>query len=254
MTDLSIMTLNLRNSARLNEFKTRSKSISSMVSWHDPDLIGVQELMDYMIPELPSLTETYSFFGSARKSAAPVNERCCILFKKQRFRKIAGETIWLSDTPKEPGSKFLGSAFPRIATSILLEDLESGKTIRMCNTHLDHVLPSIRRKQAEVIQTYLRNHLDGDLTIVTGDFNCPDLSEPLQVLESDDTLHLHDTTPSDPKSTIRNFIQSSTSHYRPIDHILVSDTMTVNKTEILSGLYMGTYPSDHSPILVETTY
>ena len=58
MTELKVMTLNLHNSMRSSSFEKRSRSISAMTAFHDPDLIGVQELTDNMISKLPEMAET----------------------------------------------------------------------------------------------------------------------------------------------------------------------------------------------------
>ena len=249
MTELKVMTLNIHNSLRSASFDRRIRSISAMAAFHDPDLIGVQELTDDMINKLPEMSETYAFFGKRRGSSRQTDERCCILYRKTRFRFISGGTFWLSDTPEEAGSRYAGSMFPRIVTLAELEDLETGSHFTFANTHLDHLFPPVRTKQAEVLRNILKEKRTGDFLILTGDFNCSFPAEAVRLLTADEDLALKDTAPDDGRSTIRNFIQAGASHYRPIDHILISRNLTSVKSEIISGLYMGVYPSDHCPVL-----
>ena len=249
MTELNVMTLNIQNSLRSSAFDARVRSIDAMTAFHDPDLIGVQELTDDMIHKLPGMTDTYAFYGKRRESFRPADERCCVLYRKTRFRFISGKTLWLSDTPDVPGSKFAGSMFPRIVTLAELEDMKNGTRFLFANTHLDHLIPFVRTKQAEVLRRILNEHKAGAFTIVTGDFNCSFPEDSLHKLTEDPALSLQDTVPDDGRSTIRNFIQAGASHYRPIDHILVTKTVPVVRSEIISGMYMGVFPSDHCPIM-----
>ena len=160
MTELKVMTLNLHNSMRSSSFEKRSRSISAMTAFHDPDLIGVQELVDSMVNKLPELSETYRFYGKRRGSMEIANERCCILYRNDRFNFFSGKTLWLSDTPEVQGSRFPGSMFPRIVTLAELEDRQSGKHFTFANTHLDHLIPYVRTQQAEVLARILKENMN----------------------------------------------------------------------------------------------
>ena len=249
MTELNVMTLNMQNNLQFASFGKRSRSITAMTAINDPDLIGTQELTDSMIPCLSEMTDTYAFYGKRRGSYKSSDERCCILYRKSRFRFIRGNTVWLSDTPDVPGSKFPGSMFPRIMTFAVLEDNPTGMRFTFANTHLDHLLPSVRSHQADVLRKILAQEKEGDFLILTGDFNCSYPSKAIAEVANDPKLKLQNVTEHETRISIRNFIQASTSRYRPIDHILCSDHLTVKKTEIISDLFMGVFPSDHCPVL-----
>lgn len=249
MNDLKVMTLNVWNGGVSSTFDKRAASIQSMIQWHDPDLIGLQELTEPMLKDLSDLADTYTFYGKARGSHGRTDERCCVLFKKSRFTFLDGETFWLSPTPEKPGSSFYTSVFPRIATMAVLKDTVSGLEFTFANTHLDHLLPTVRVKQAEVLRSRLRQKQRGAFTVLTGDFNTSFPNAALILLTRDEQLNLTDTVPSDGVTTLRSFIQAGSSGFRPIDHILVSRTLEVLKSEIITGMYMGRYPSDHCPVL-----
>ena len=249
MSELKIMTLNVKNASITSSFAKRAVSIQELVRWHDPDIIGIQELIDPMIEYLPQLTETYTFFGKARGSSGNTNERTCLLFKKERFEFLKGDTFWLSPDPTVKGSRFVESLFPRIATYALLKDRLTDQTFTFANTHLDHILPSTRAKQAAVLRDKLIEVKDGDYLVLTGDFNSSYLSRAVHILVTSPKLDLKDTVPVDGVSTIRAFVQAGTSQFRPIDHILVTNDLEVLKSEIITGMYMGRYPSDHCPVL-----
>ena len=249
MNDLKVMTLNIWNGGMASSFQKRAASIQAMIHWHDPDIIGIQELTEPMLKDLSELAETYTFYGKARGSHGRSDERCCVLFRKSRFSFLDGETFWLSATPDKPGSSFANSMFPRIATIAFLQDNLSGMQFTFANTHLDHLLPTVRTKQIEVLCAQLKQKQRGSFTVLTGDFNCSFPSTAFRLLEKDAQLNLKDTVPTDGVTTLRSFIQAGSSRFRPIDHILVSQEMTVIKSEIITGMYMGRYPSDHNPVL-----
>ena len=130
-----------------------------------------------------------------------------------------------------------------------LTDLVSHQTLTFANTHLDHILPSTRLKQVDIIIRRLKEKVKDDILIITGDFNASALSMALHRLSEDPDLNIRDTVPTDGVTTIRNFLQASSSQFRPIDHIFVSRQIQVLKSEIITGMYMGRFPSDHCPVL-----
>ena len=250
MTSLRILSLNLHNTGSESEFITRCESITALAADADPDLIGIQELTDYMPQDLPYLTDRYAFYGKSRNSRLS-DERSCILYRKERFRRIDAKTLWLSDTPEEPGSKFTFSVFPRIVTIMVLEDLESGKVFTFANTHLDHLLPGTRIKQCAVLRDLLRDNMLGEFLILTGDFNSTAVDPGAMLLLHDPDLRLRNLEDPDLKSSIHGFLQSAVSHYRPIDLIMASDFLNADLVKHLSGLYAGKFPTDHMPLLAE---
>ena len=252
MTSLRILSLNLHNTGSESEFLTRCESITALAAAADPDLIGVQELTDYMPQDLPYLTDHYTFYGKSRNSHFS-DERSCILFRKGRFRRIDAKTLWLSDTPEEPGSKYPFSVFPRIVTIMVLEDLESGRTFTFANTHLDHLLPGTRIKQCSVLRDLLRENMLGDFLILAGDFNSTAVDPGAMMLLHDPDLRLRNLEDPDLKSSIHGFLQSAVSHYRPIDLIMATDFLKADHVRHLSGLYAGKFPTDHMPLLAEVT-
>lgn len=255
MEKYSIMSLNLMCDLPFytghKKFKNRAKAINELVRWNNPDFIGLQELTDDMIPLLDTLTKNYTFYGKARSRGFNLsNERCCILYKKDRFELVQGETFWLSNTPSIAGSRFKDSIYPRIATYVTLKDKKTNAIFSICNTHLDHLLPSVRTKQCLVLKKELLKKEHGDFLLLTGDFNTPLSSSALQGLfNNGNPLHLKDALPRFARSTLHSKIGSKAHKYKAIDHIFISDHLLIDKTQMISSLYMGVYPSDHLPIM-----
>lgn len=250
------MTLNMKTdepfTANRHLFSSRAKSIRECIRWNNPDFIGMQEFKDFMANQLGPIADEYMFYGAGRMKDARSrhNERCCICWKKNRFDLLEGSTFWLSHTPEEPGSHFLESIYPRIATLVVLKDRETKEIFTLCNTHLDHVLPAARFKQAAVLMEELSKRARGSFVVLTGDFNTTSTSAAVQhILERGRAWKLQDAIPATLGTTMHDFLASSAHHYRPIDHIFLSENVSVEKSEIISSLYMGVYPSDHCPVM-----
>jgi endonuclease/exonuclease/phosphatase family metal-dependent hydrolase len=258
MYDYAVMTFNLKVDDPLAppelRFAHRALAVEELIRWNHPDLIGVQELTNAMIPHLEKTAAVYGFYGGARHDALS-DERCCVLYDRSRFTLIAEEssTFWLSSDPQEPGSRFPGSFYPRIATLAVLKDQSSGRTFTMVNTHLDHLLAGVRARQAEVLTREIKKRTRGDFLIVTGDFNDTSDSAALKTLtNSENGLHLKDLTPSH-TPTSRRPIPSLLHKEMAIDHILISDSLSMQSCRVLTSLSMGRVPSDHCPVLAEIT-
>ena len=231
-------------------FKNRFRSILAIIRYYNPDIIGVQELSEDMLPMLDELNDTYVFYGHSRnRQSAFANERCCILYRKNRFTAPEGETFWLSSRPNTAGSREPGSIYPRIATRLLLKDNESGEEFTVCNTHLDHMFPITRRKQAEDIRDHLQKNSKGRFTVITGDFNASLATHALQTLVNDPVLDVHDVLSETSGPTIRIPRLNPLHTSMPIDHILLSRNLHIIQTKVIRSRSMGVYPSDHYPVL-----
>ncbi len=254
MNTYRVMTFNLQTDLPYyfgdQLFKNRFRSILAIIRYYNPDIIGVQELSEDMLPFLDELNDTYVFYGHARnKQSAFANERCCILYRKNRFTVLEGETFWLSSRPSSAGTRELGSIYPRIATRLLLKDNETEESFTVCNTHLDHLFPITRRKQCEDIRDHLQKNGKGLFTVITGDFNASIASNALQTLIIDPALNIHDVLTETPGPTIRIPRLNPLHTGMPIDHILISRSLHVIQAAIIKGRSMGVYPSDHYPVL-----
>jgi endonuclease/exonuclease/phosphatase family metal-dependent hydrolase len=256
MYDYAVMTFNLKVDDPFAppelRFSHRARAIEELIRWNHPDLIGVQELTNAMIPHLEKTAGVYGFYGAARHDSLS-DERCCVLYDRSRFTLITEEsaTFWLSPAPQEPGSRFPGAFYPRIATLAVLKDQNSGQIFTMVNTHLDHLLAGVRARQAEVLAREIKKRARGDFLIVTGDFNDISGSAALKALTSSESgLHLQDLTPSH-MSTSRRPVSSLLHREMAIDHILISEPLSMQSCRVLTSLSMGRVPSDHFPVLAE---
>ena len=218
------MSLNLLTSgARLPgnpPFSIRIHAIQSMLQEYDPDIIGVQELTAGMFPYMSNILERYEIFGDSRHSLVS-NEYSSILFKKDRYTFLDGKTLWLSREEEKKGSKYPFSQFPRIVTYVYLKDNKTNQTLK------------------------------GDYTLLCGDFNCTRLSAAFLLLNR---THLRDLIDDSFGSTLRGDVGSMRYHHLPIDHILVSDNLSVQTAVKITYPYDSVYPTDHFPVIAQMTH
>ena len=236
-----------------SSFACRSASIEELIRWNNPDLVGVQELTESMIPHLSWLEAHYSFVGKSRNRSLPfADERNCVLFRKDRYVLLKSETFWLSSRPDHEGSRLAASLFPRIATLAVLKDRACNSCFTFCNTHLDCFFPAVRTAQTAILKSELISRVKGNYLLLTGDFNTTAESDAAHLLTgSDNPLHLMETVQQSDGSTLRDPIGSLVHANQPIDHILISSHLTLEKTSVIRSMYMGVYPTDHYPIMAE---
>lgn len=233
MTAYKVMTLNLKTDLPMTHgdslFENRAGSIEAMIQYYDPDWIGVQELCDSMIPLLPRLSDRYVFYGRARnRSSSFADERCCILYRKDRFEMLKGETFWLSAYPEVSGSRSGGSIYPRIATLAVLRDLKTDTVFTACNTHLDHLIPAVRFHQCEVLRLHLQQKKQGEFLTLTGDFNATSRSAAVRLLVSDQNpLQTVDASEDSLGPTMRSPHPDLLHDELPIDHIFLSRSLHI---------------------------
>mgnify|MGYP000860853146 CR=1 FL=1 len=249
MKEYAIMTLNLMTDHLILNgnvsFVKRASAITAMIKELHPDLIGVQELTRTMFPYLQEVFADYGIFGDSRHSLIN-DEYSSILYRRDRFDLIGGDTKWLSHTPDIQGSKVLRSVYPRIVTFGYLRDNEDQDIFTFANTHWDFALPAARNEQAEILAKILIERQKGSCTFVTGDFNTVIASDALHLFGK---AHLKDTVSDELGSTLRGYFGSQSHQQHPIDHIYVSFDASILNVRKITMKYHHIYPSDHYPVI-----
>lgn len=245
MTDYKVMTLNMLTDhlyqyGKMN-FSLRINAINRLIDEYKPDIIGVQELTSRMMCRMNHILEDYGMFGDSRHSLL-ADEYNSILYRKDCFELIGGNTYWLSEHPEETGSRVAMSQFPRIAVCAHLRNIKTNQSIAFWNTHFDVNLESVRIRQASILSELIyRKSLCASI-ILTGDFNSvsPDV---ICMLEHHGMNNLD---PDDLGSTLRGQIGSLKVHNRPIDAIYTTGTgISLDK---ITKKYNDICPSDHYPL------
>jgi endonuclease/exonuclease/phosphatase family metal-dependent hydrolase len=250
------MTFNIRldlASDGANAWPHRREMVVALIHREAPDLLGMQEVLlhqkRYLEAELPA----YTFVGAGRDDGALAGEFSPLAWRSDRFEMLASGTFWLSPTPSQPG-KGWDAAYPRVATWAALRDLRTGRTIRMLNTHFDHVGTVARASAARMIAEWVAG---GDVpAIVLGDFNAAPGSEPYRILADTarsglaDTRTISHAPPYGPPGTFTGF-DIAAAQPAPIDHVFVTRHFTVARHAVVTQQWEGRLPSDHYPVVVD---
>lgn len=254
---IRVMSFNLRYGAADDgddRWEKRNWLVAKTIKKFNPDLLGTQETLRFQAEYLEREMDGYTYFGRSRMKTP--NEHTGIFFKTSRFTQLAGGHFWLSETPDIPESKSWDSSLPRMASWVLLGDKqdESAPSILFVNTHFDHRGAQARLEAARLIReriaklSAIANH---PVTIVTGDFNTAEGSEPYKAFldGNDDLVDTYRQTHADPNSEEGTFngFRGRTSGAR-IDWIFASRRLRTLDAQIDRSKEDDRYPSDHFPV------
>lgn len=255
-SDIRAMTFNIRldlESDGANAWPYRKEMVVALIRHEAPDLLGTQEVLLHQKQYLQTALPGYTFVGVGRDDGAQGGEFSPLAWRSDRFELLQSGTFWLSPTPETPSTGW-DAALPRIATWAVLRDRESGRTIRVLNTHFDHVGTEARANAARMIAEWAA---EGDMpAIVMGDFNVPTGSEPYQVLATTaksglaDARAISSTPPYGPPGTFTGF-DIMAAPDTPIDHIFVTEDFTVDDYAVVTQHWGGRLPSDHYPVVAD---
>jgi len=260
---LTLMTFNIRYGTANdgpNHWKHRRGMVFDVLRKHDPDLVGMQEVIRFQLDEILEAVPGYAAFGAGRDDGKSAGELSPILYRKERFRLAEEGTFWLSETPEVPGSKSWDTACTRICTWGRFEDRAGGRTFYLYNTHLDHVSQQAREKGVSLILQHMRERKHADPVFFTGDFNAGEDNAAIrEVLEagagnspSPKPMKLRDSfRVAHPDEKVVGTFNYWTGRKdgAKIDYVFVPEAVEVRSAAILHDNIDGRYPSDHYPVV-----
>ena len=109
---LTVMSFNIRYGTAKdgeNEWTARRDVLFEVIRDAKPDLLGLQEALDFQIDEILAAVSGYAVVGVGRDDGAERGKYSAILFRTERFHVAEAGTFWFSDTPTVPGSKSWGN-------------------------------------------------------------------------------------------------------------------------------------------------
>nr|MBQ4317688.1 endonuclease/exonuclease/phosphatase family protein [Clostridia bacterium] len=226
----------------------RCELISDQINKTKASIVGVQEMLPIMKYDLRRRLSEYSFTGCGRsyrkKHGLICGEHTDILTLNGIAHCTLGETFWLSKQPDKPGSRLMLSLFPRICTVADIELDRCGSTVRVYNTHLDHISRRVRRFQINVILKHMELTMKTDRrpVILMGDFNTTPDSDEIKLITSNPAVGLRAAY----NGSDFSFKYPALFGGRLFDYIFVSDDITVDDAYIDCSHYHG---SDHYPLI-----
>ncbi|MBS4786397.1 MAG: endonuclease/exonuclease/phosphatase family protein [Clostridiales bacterium] len=265
--ELRVISFNLKHDLPLfkkHRWEQRKALAAEVIRRSGAAIIGVQELTPFMRQDLEELLrEDYAiagfgrYYGTRRKNE---DEHSDILVRRGSARLCYCKTFWLSSSPERYGSRGLLAAFPRICTVAEAQLLESGRRVRIFNTHFDHISGPARNLAARVILQYMQElDLREPLPkILMGDLNASYESRAVRILRENRheyPFRLQDVysrfVTGTPVGTYHHFAGAVKPGKSPIDYIFVSEEFEVLSSHISDYSLDGEYPSDHFPLIAD---
>ncbi len=260
---LRVMTYNIRYAGAADtgaiKWDHRKKFITSIIRYHHPDILGLQEVTARQINYFDSTLKDFSYAGVGRDDGKEGGEFSPVFFNKKRYEKMADSTFWLSPTPQQPG-KGWDAALPRICTWVKLKDRESKLIFFVFNTHFDHIGKVAREESARLLLRQIYRIAGKSPVILTGDFNSEEKDTPIRILTGLSELSVyafsdamyssrlphHGSVPTFCGFDIREGIAGGR-----IDYIFVSAGISVRNHATLTDFEGSHFPSDHFPMISE---
>ena len=233
--------------------KGRSQLVCAALEQYAPDSFGVQEATQEWLDILSENLDDYACVSQMRDGKKS-SEASAVFYLKDKYTLLDSGTIWLSDTPDEFASKFTLSFCPRIATWVTLQDNSTGKIYTHINTHLDHVLESVRVDQIKVLKVKIEELKGNGYPVVcTGDFNTKEGADAYNEMNGCllDSKYLAKN--SDDGATYINYGQNI-FETKPIDFIFVSDGIEVDTYKIIDEKISDMYLSDHAALCADIKF
>ena len=251
---LTVMSFNIRYGTAKdgeNEWSARRDMLFEVIRSGRPDLLGLQEALDFQIDEILAAVSGYAVVGVGRDDGAEKGEYSAILFRTERFHVAEAGTFWFSDTPTVPGSKSWGNQITRISSWARFVDRD-GRGFYHCNLHLDHQSQPSRERSTVLLRGRIDTRAVPDPVIVTGDFNVGETNPALATLTGGagapfvDTFRVLYPDVKD-AGTFSNF-KFGFHGTDKIDYVLVQPGTEVMSAEIVRFSQNNRYPSDHFPV------
>lgn len=253
---MTVMSYNIRLDTAadgINAWPYRKDAVAEMIGpKYQGDIIGLQEVLRRQLDDIQERLPDYAWVGVGRDDGRDRGEFSPILYREERFRLLATNTFWLSETPELPGSRSWDAAITRIVTWARFEDVSTGRQFTVFNTHFDH-----RGEQARIESSRLLidrfAEIAGDAPfILTGDLNVSESEQAYRILADSgllaDARYASESGHQGPTASFNDWVTLRADESR-IDYVFVSSGIRVLTHHILDDRYDGRFPSDHLPVL-----
>ena len=219
-----------------------------------PDVAGLQEALDDQVEWLAGALPGYRWLGADRglNGGTGLSEYTPIFYRPSALIPIESGNFWLSSDPDGPTGSGWRRNVSRIVTWAHFHHRETGRRVRVFNTHL-----TLRRGQRQVdsaamIASRVASLPAGTAVIVTGDFNA--LAEVSDTWRAATGQGLKDAwvvagERLGPARTSSDFRPPDRANEGRIDWILVGGPISIRSVETIIDHDAGRYPSDHYPVV-----
>jgi endonuclease/exonuclease/phosphatase family metal-dependent hydrolase len=258
--------------ARKDRWINRRSRVAELVLHDHPDLICSQELQANQIDDLVGLIgDAYHFYGVGELDGKRKGQHNGMFYLPERLELVEGKALWMSETPERVSCSAVDPK-PRQLTVCHFRDRQTGKEFVAMNTHLRFNNPNSRAYCARFISRLAATYTIP--VVVAGDMNTfpnrPDLWA-LPFFDGDYISHLLTDGVLDDSATVAvagNLGSLSTFTTKPddpcarpfrgtgrpgviLDHIYVTDDITVLMHAVEPARVDGHFPSDHLPVMAD---
>ena len=269
--NVSVMSFNIRRGTARDgrhHWMYRRHLVHEILNQYRPDVLGLQEALDFQISEIRAMLPGYKYVGIGNFGGG-TGMHNAIFYDADRFLLSEEDTFWLSDSPDIPGSRDWGNIIPRICTWVRLIEKKSRQAFYFYNVHFDHISQRARKKSAVLLTQRIQARAFPDPFVLTGDFNARERSVPIRYLKGNIPLKIRlKTEVSNPVPLIDTFRvrhpkkrRAATFHgfnrylvrFR-LDYIFVPVGVQVIDAQIIHLRWERRYPSDHFPLLAHIVF
>jgi endonuclease/exonuclease/phosphatase family metal-dependent hydrolase len=191
--DMKIMSFNMQQPYNTN-WDGRVANAASIISTHQPDILGTQELHAYMRDQVLGRVSGYASYGRSRECDGS-GEASFILYKTSKYDiDLANSgTFWFKDDYWVCGRGY-DPAYNRICTYARFRDKATGKYFYVYNSHFPMTdYPDARAKSATLLCQIANSRAIKDPVIFTGDFNTEEFEAPINYIKNGTSLKMRDT-------------------------------------------------------------
>lgn len=171
-------------------WEERHPLVSESIRFHTQAGLSVVCLQEVLYNQLKDIlddlnsnqnSKLWDYYGVGRADGNTLGEFSPIFFKTSDWELISSQTWWLSETPNRP-SRGWDAVLERIVTVVVLKSKETGKKVKVLNTHFDHIGVTARRELAKLIISKMEQ--GPEPSFLCGDFNTEPNEEPYKLLLS----------------------------------------------------------------------
>lgn len=264
----TVATYNVRlanhgDSVNGNGWGKRAPNVAKVALFHGFDIFGTQEGFYEQLKDLKQLMPGYEYIGVGREDGKKEGEHSAIFYRTDKFKVLEHGDFWLSEDQTKPNRGW-DAVCIRVCTWGKFKELSTGLTFVYFNLHMDHKGVKAREESAKLILKKIQGMPKGTAVILSGDFNVDQFSSAYKLLNTSEIVRdAHDkaTLIYEPVIGTFNGFGSNDIETGRIDHIFLTDNLTVSKYGILNDTYQATskengnkvetrFPSDHFPVMV----
>ena len=248
--EVHCMTLNVRRrlprpAGHPDSWEHRRDAVVALVTSEAPTVLAVQEALPDQAADLTAALGSRWEPVLVGRGADGGGEEVGLFLDRERLDVEERRSWALSRTPRRPGSRSWGTAFPRHAVGVVVRDRATGVRSAAIATHLDVLSPWARLRAAGLLGRIVRQR--GLPAVVMADWNCRAGSAPWRALAEagvSDSWRRASRQVTEPLGTYAGYRSPHAGGPR-MDGILVTDDWSVDRVAVSDRRPGGVWPSDH---------